>query len=76
MQGSGVRIVERDVGRHDEDGYRTGFGRGGGETGDRVVGLVEQENDFWHQTTALAEENRNGRAAAGHISSEDRDTVI
>ena len=53
-----------------------GLEEGGGETGDRVVGLVEQENDFWHQTTALAEENRNGRAAAGHISSEDRDTVI
>ena len=25
---------------------------------------------------SLAEENRNGRATAGHISSEDRDTVI
>ena len=52
VQGGGVRRVERDVGRHDEDGYRTGFGRGGRETGDRVVGPVEQENDVWHQPTA------------------------
>ena len=35
---------------------RTVTGQGleeeGGKTGDRVVGLVDQENDCWHQTTA------------------------
>ena len=59
---------------------RTVTGQGleeeGGKTGDRVVGPVEQENDLLAPDNSLAEENRNGRATAGHISSEDRDTVI
>ena len=50
----------------------------GGETGDREVGLEEQEKGkgFLAPDNSLAEVNWNGKEIAGHISSEDRDTDI
>ena len=50
----------------------------GGETGDREIGLEEQEKGegCFAQDNSLAEENWNGKENAGHISSEDSDTDI
>ena len=55
-----------------------GLEQKGRETGDRVVGLEEQEKGegMLAPENSLAEENQNGKGKAGHISSEDRDTVI
>ena len=72
-----AEIMEMLVGMN-----RTVTGQGleekGGETGDRVVGLEEQEKGegMLAPHNSLTEENQNGKEKEGHISSEDRDTVM
>ena len=56
-----------------------GLDEKGGETGDREVGRLEEQEKgegFLAPDDSLAEENWNGKVNAGHSSSEDRDTDI
>ena len=51
----------------------------GEETGDRVAKLGKEEDNFTGAMTPVnnpTEGNRKGKETVGHISSEDRDTVI